>query len=127
MAAGGGIAIVGIILASVVNGAVFDITGGILTTVGILFAGVSVGFKRRKILSGFKEEISKGRKQLVTEVTQKLKEYTARIKHKIDNNFSTFDEHLNNEEQKLERLNTTKDDIKSSLAGIITKIEKHIN
>ena len=127
MAAGGGIAIVGIILASVVNGAVFDITGGILTTVGILFAGVSVGFKRRKILSGFKEEISKGRKQLESDVTQKLKEYTARIKQKIDNNFSTFDEHLNHEEQKLERLNTTKDAIKSSLAGIITKIEKHIN
>jgi GTPase Era involved in 16S rRNA processing len=126
MAAGGGIAIVGIILASVVNGAVFDITGGILTTIGILFAGVTVGFKRRKIMSGFREEIAKGRKQLEVEVTEKLKEYTAGIKQKIDNNFTAFDEHLGKEEEKLSRLNTLKEEIKTSLSSIKTKIEKHL-
>ncbi|MEM1120568.1 MAG: dynamin family protein [Bacteroidota bacterium] len=59
MAAGGGIAVIGIILATVTNGMVFDITGGVLSTVGLLFAGVSVGLKRRKVMNGFQAEIAK--------------------------------------------------------------------
>jgi len=47
IAAGSGIAVVGVILATVTNGAVFDITGGILTTIGVLFAGATLGLKRR--------------------------------------------------------------------------------
>ena len=37
---GSGVAAIGVILMAVTKGAVFDITGGILTAVGVLFAGV---------------------------------------------------------------------------------------
>ena len=60
LAAGSGMAVIGVILATLTNGAVFDITGGILTTIGVIFAGASIGYKRRKILKSFKEEINKG-------------------------------------------------------------------
>ena len=101
LAAGGGIAIVGVILATVTNGMVFDITGGILTTVGLMVAGVTVGLKKRKILSGFKSEIDKGREKLKFEVGEKLKSYIEKIKNRIDQNFNEFDEHLNKEGEKV--------------------------
>lgn len=104
LARGSGIAVVGMILTAVTNGAVFDITGGVLTTIGLLFAGVSVGRKRRKILQGFQTEISKGRVQLEEEVDKKLKEYIANIKTKIDTNFNRFDDLLTEEKAELERL-----------------------
>jgi len=104
LAAGGGIAIVGVILATVTNGMVFDITGGILTTVGLMFAGVTVGLKKRKILSSFKTEIDKGREKLRFEVSEKLKSYIEKIKSRIDNNFNEFDTHLNKEEEKITNL-----------------------
>lgn len=104
LAAGSGIAIVGIILTTVTNGMVFDITGGILTTIGLLFAGVSVGLQRRKILNGFQAEIAKGRLKLEEEVTGKLKTYIRHIKNRIDANFSNFDELLNNESGMINQL-----------------------
>ena len=84
LATGSGIAAVGIILSTFLSGMVADVTGGILTTVGLLFAGVSVGRKRRQVVRKFKEEIAKGRQLLEGEVDQKLKAYIENIKKKID-------------------------------------------
>lgn len=97
LAAGGGLAVVGVILAAVTNGAVFDITGGLFTTIGLLIAGVGVGLKKRKILKGFEHEIDRGRTLLKGEVSERLKDYIANIKNKIDSNFSQLDEHLETE------------------------------
>jgi len=94
LAAGGGVAIVGVILAAVANGAVFDITGGVLTAVGVLFAGVTLGLNRSKVLKRFETEISKGRNLMQEEVNEKLSAYTDRIKQKIEANFYEFDQLL---------------------------------
>lgn len=126
LAAGSGIAVVGVILATITNGAVFDITGGILTTVGVLFAGVTLGLKKRKILSGFKQEIAKGRKKLEWEVSEKLKDYTQRIKSKIDDNFYQLDLLLNHEEKVLESLEELKNTINDDLSEVNTEIGKFI-
>jgi len=122
IAAGSGIAVVGVILATVTNGAVFDITGGILTTIGVLFAGATLGLKRRKILNGFKSEIAEGRKKLEWEVAEKLKGYTQRIKSKIDDNFYQLDLLLNHEEKTLQQLGDQKKIIDTEL----TKIEEQL-
>jgi len=122
LAAGGGIAVVGVIIATVTNAAVFDVTGGILTTVGLLFAGVTVGIKRKKILNTFKEEILKGRNSLQYEVAEKLKNYSSKIKIRIDENFDQFDQHLNNENDTINHLDqmyqSIKIDLKDSKAEI---------
>lgn len=97
LAAAGGIMSVGVILAAITNGMVFDITGGVLTTAGLLFAGVSLGFKRRKIINDFSQEIERGREKFNSEVSENLKNYIGRIKEKIDANFSKFDIHLEKE------------------------------
>lgn len=97
LAAAGGIAAVGVIIATITNGMVFDITGGVLTTAGLLFAGVSIGFKRRKIIKEFTEEIDRGRNKFNTQVNENLKEYIAKIKDRINDNFVKFDMHLKKE------------------------------
>lgn len=118
LAAGGGIALVGAILTTVTNGMVFDITGGILTTVGLLFAGVSVGWQRSKIIKGYREEILKGRNQLEDEVSRKLKDYITNIKLKIDNNFSKFDDMLNKEESMINELKSKQVSISEQLENL---------
>ena len=117
LAAGGGLAIVGVILASVTNGAVFDVTGGLVTTVGLLIAGVGVGLKKRKILKGFDKEIDRGRTLLKGEVSEKLKEYIGNIRDRIDSNFSELDSHLADEK-------TAIDNLESRITTIDENLEK---
>ena len=126
LAAGSGIAVVGVILATITQGAVFDITGGILTTIGVLFAGVTLGLKKRKVLAGFKEEIKKGRIKLEWEVNEKLKDYTQRIKNKIDDNFYQLDLLLKHEEKTLDSLDQLKTSINTDLTNIKQEVEKFI-
>ncbi len=125
MAAGGGIAVIGIILATVTNGMVFDITGGVLSTIGLLFAGVSVGLKRRKVINGFQAEIAKGRLRIEEEVSGKLNTYVKHIKNRIDANFSSFDDMLSNEQKQIASLENKHKALETSLeemAGELGKI-----
>jgi len=122
VATGSGIAVIGVILATVTNGMVFDITGGILTTIGLLFAGVSVGLQRKKVVHGFRNEIEKGRNQLEEEVSGKLNAYIANIKQKIDGNFDEFDQLLLEEEKQIALIEGKQRSIKERLEGIESEI-----
>ncbi len=104
MATGGGLAVIGIILAAVTKMSVFDITGGVLTTLGLLFAGFTSTAKRRKILQGYQMEIAKGKNAMETELSGKLKTYVTGIKEKIDANFEDFDEMIGKEEGQIGKL-----------------------
>lgn len=126
LAAGSGLAVVGVILTIVTQGAVFDITGGILTAVGLGFAGVSLGLNKKKVLTGFKNEIAKGRVKLENEVSEKLKDYTVRIKQKIDDNFYQLDTLLDSEEQRLQELDNQMNDIEKDLHTVKIDVEKHL-
>ncbi len=64
IAKGGGLAVIGVVIASVTKGMVFDITGGILSAIGILFAGITVGIKRQKVMKSFRSEVNKGHPSL---------------------------------------------------------------
>ncbi len=104
LAAGSGIAAVGIILMTVSQLSMLDITGGVLTAVGFLFAGISTRSKRRQIVDGFKDEIQKGRTKLSEDITATLRNYIKQLKKKIGDNFLRFDNHLQKEGKELEIL-----------------------
>lgn len=104
IAAGSGIAVIGVVLATVTQITVLDLTGGILSALGLLFAGGTVVLKRGKILKGFANEIAKGREQLKQDLETRLKEYVEQIREKIDKNFSSFDEFMKTEASHVENL-----------------------
>lgn len=101
---GSGIAVVGVVLTSVLHGAIFDITGGLLTAIGLTFAGVNISLKRKKILEEFDAEIKKGRDKLSAEITQKLGAYIKKIRTNIEKNFDNFQSLVRNEESQLKLL-----------------------
>ena len=111
IAAGSGIAVIGVVLATATQLTVLDLTGGILSALGLLFAGGTVVLKRGKILKGFANEISKGRDQLERELEGRLQAYVAHIRGKIDNNFATFDEFLKTEVAHVEDLGNRFSDV----------------
>lgn len=115
LAAGGGIAALGVILATITTGSVFDITGGILTTVGLLFAGFSTRGKRQRIVGGFEAEILTGRHKLAGELDGKLKAYISTLRRRIEANFARFDETLEREEKNLAILEGSHREIREEL------------
>lgn len=118
IAAGSGAALVGMILAAATNIAVLDITGGVLTGVGILFAGITAGVQRRKIVQGYNDEIAQGRAQMQEALEDKLRGYVRTIKGRISENFSELDALLANEESQIAHFNTRWELISSRLEEI---------
>lgn len=104
LATGGAAAVIGVIFTTLAQTAVFDITGGVLTAVGVLFAGFTSAAKRKKILDGFRTEVSRGRTNMESELSEKLRTYVTEIKSKIDVNFEGFDDMIEKEEGQLVKL-----------------------
>lgn len=118
IAAGGGIAVIGAVLAAVTQMTVLDVTGGILSAVGLLFAGGTIVLKRGRILRGFDQEIKESREELQHELDTKLKAYVAHIRQKIDQNFTEFDAVLEAETQHLQGIADRYEGIQGALEGI---------
>lgn len=104
VAAGSGVAVVGIILAAVTQGMVFDITGGVLTALGFLVAGVTLGLQRGKVMKQYRNEMEKGRKRLQEELSTELYSYIDTLKDKMNSQFARFDELIETETRELEAL-----------------------
>jgi len=118
LAAGGGMAVVGVIIAAVAQGAVFDITGGLLTAVGVIFAGVTLGLNKNKVIKKFESEIVLGRNKMKAEVSEKLLDYTTRIKYKIEANFFEFDQLLEKEGEIIDAVQTKQLEVKMELKAL---------
>jgi GTPase SAR1 family protein len=118
VAAGSGIALVGIILAAVTQGMVFDVTGGVLTTIGFLVAGITLGLQRGKVLKQYKAEMEKGRKKLEDELKVELYNYIENIKTRMDDQFSNFDKLIRQESSDLGLFNSELRSIKIDLNNI---------
>ncbi len=119
-ATGSGIAMIGMVVATVTQGMVFDITGGIISAVGLLFAGITVSMRRKKVMEGFQAEIFKGRNHLEAEIMHRLGDYIKNIKGKIDANFDDFDALLEIEGKKV----VTFTDRFNDLKGRLEEVEK---
>ncbi len=123
LATGGGIAVIGVILLSVAHGAVVDITGGILTGLGVLGGGLYTLAKKRKIIKEFANEIYKGRTALKENMEEKLGVYIKEIRTKIDNNFLEFDSYLSEEEKGIEEVVGQYQSINEKFVDLEKKLE----
>ncbi len=127
IATGSGLAVIGVVIAAVTHGSVFDITGGILTTIGVLFAGITVGIKRKKVMSGVRNEIERGRRKLESEVSDRLKLYVSHVKEKVDGNFKDFDLMLEHEEEQIRKIGVDHRQINQKLEGMKSTIQKELS
>lgn len=118
VAAGSGVAVVGIILAAVTHGMVFDITGGVLTALGFLVAGVTLGLQRGKVMKQYRTEMDKGRKRLQDELSGELYAYIETLKSKMNDQFKKFDDLIQLETGELTNLQQDLKTIKIDLENI---------
>jgi tRNA U34 5-carboxymethylaminomethyl modifying GTPase MnmE/TrmE len=126
IATGSGLAVIGMVIAAVTQGAVFDITGGILTTVGVLFAGITVGIGRKKILGSYRNEIERGRKKLEHEVDDKLKLYVSNVKEKVEGNFKEFDLMLEHEGEQTRKISVEHHKIATRLKEMRSVVQQEM-
>jgi len=115
---GSGIALIGMVVATVAQGAVFDITGGLITAVGMVFAGITASVKRKQIIEAYNTEIKKGRDDIEREIVNKLSTYIENIKQKIDNNFNEFDAMIALEEKQIEKFQSSFNDIQTNMSTV---------
>lgn len=127
VATGTGVAVLGAMLTALTNGVVFDVTGGVLTAVGLIFAGASLGFQKRKLLRRYQSEVAKGREKLESRVAERLLDYVHHIREKIDHTFSHFDRHLENEKKEINSLLNEQATIIEDLSNIKHEIETTTN
>jgi GTPase SAR1 family protein/polyhydroxyalkanoate synthesis regulator phasin len=123
VATGTSIAVLGAILTAITQGAIFDITGGVLAAIGLTFAGASLSFQRRKLIKRFNEEVVKGRAQLQEQVQDRLRSYISDIRERIDGHFSKLDAHLKTEENEISLLESTSGNIHSKLTALEKEIQ----
>ncbi|MCB0704233.1 MAG: dynamin family protein [Saprospiraceae bacterium] len=129
---GSGIAVVGAILTALTQSVAFDITGGVLTTIGLLFAGITTTVKKRQIQNGFRKELEKGKDKLGAELKEKLLLYIDQIQTRIDSNFEDFDQLLNQEEIQIKKLAGARhqldkqiDETRMDVSGVLLQIAQN--
>ena len=115
IATGGGLAAIGVILAAVTQGMVFDITGGVLTVIGLAVSSFTVSSKRKELFEEYEAAISKGKVALSTDITHRLNDYIVTIKDKTDRNFEDFDALLGIEERKVTQYSDKFEDIQGRI------------
>ena len=124
VAAGSGVAVVGIILAAVTQGMVFDITGGVLTALGFLVAGVTLGFQRGKVLRQYRSEMDKGRKRLQEELSAELYSYIDSLREKMNDQFRKLDDLIRTETEELGQLQQDLGTIRTDLENIQSAVSR---
>ncbi|MBN1154163.1 dynamin family protein [candidate division KSB1 bacterium] len=95
------LALLGTIILTVTNGAFFDITGGLLTGIGVLLASGIIIFKRGKIIHKFEKGLDEGKKKFRADLTEKLNAKLRSVYDDINMSFVEFYEYVSNEENKL--------------------------
>ena len=126
LAKGGGLAVIGVVIATVTKSMAFDITGGILSALGLLFAGITVGIKRQKVMNSFLKEVEKGQGTLEEDIQSKLDKYVDIIGARIDGNFLDFDAMIKLEEAEMSLLTQKYQVINDQLQQIGDEMKQHL-
>ena len=111
IATGSGLAAIGVILAAVTQGMVFDITGGVLTVIGLAVSSFTVSSKRKELFEEYNAAITKGKVALTIDITHRLNDYIGTIKEKVNRNFDDFDALLEIEARKVKQYSDKFEDI----------------
>jgi hypothetical protein len=73
----------------------------VLTALGFLVAGITLGLQKGKVMKRYRKEMEKGRHRLQLELTEELYRYIETLKTRMNDHFSKFDELLTQETEEL--------------------------
>ncbi len=123
---GGGtvVATVGIIIAMCLKLLIFDITGGILTTIGLSVAGFTLLFKRGSIIKQFEDGLDKGKMQLEEELKAKLGVSLRGAYREIEKVFQGFFDDIKIRGDELQPQMTSLEKSKADLLALSGEIKK---
>lgn len=82
--AGGGLATLGAVIATVTNIMIFDITGGVLAAIGGVLIGVTLLWKRRSIVSEFSTNVEDAKNEFRERLTSELENIFNKIFHDLE-------------------------------------------
>lgn len=119
---GGALAVIGTIIMTTTQMAFMDVTGGVLTGIGLIIAASMLVFKRSKIKRTFREGLQKGRVQFEAELQEKLAGKLRIIYEEIDRSFLGFYEYVSTEEQRLQPLWEQYNDVRDKFVGLSGEI-----
>lgn len=122
IATGSGLAIIGAALTLLTQGAVFDITGGLITAVGLIFTGTSLVFQRQKIVGQYKSEVLKTKNALASEIHDKLHKYIHQLKKQLDGLFTDFDLMMDTEKLQISQLKSRIELIENQLKDLYGRL-----
>ncbi|MCP3953782.1 MAG: hypothetical protein GY697_16420 [Desulfobacterales bacterium] len=101
---GSALTVIGAILLSASHASFLDITGGVLTGIGLLMAGGVLVVKKGKLLKEFSRGLAAGRQTFEEELERRLAEKFDRIHLDINNSVKPFFDYLTTREEALDPL-----------------------
>jgi GTPase SAR1 family protein len=114
---GGFITLVGAVIAGATHAAIFDVTGGIVTTAGALLALNTIVFKRRSAIRRFREGLAEGRMSFEKELEARLTDQVDLLFSELNEAFSPFFENIDQRGRELEKLRARADSMAVVLDG----------
>lgn len=123
IATGSGLATIGVVLAAVTNGMALDITGGVLTVIGLAISSFTVTSKRKELFEEYEAAIIKGKEALKVDITHRLNEYIGTIKNKVNGNFEDFDALLEIEARKVKQYSNKFENIEGRIVELNKALE----
>jgi GTPase SAR1 family protein len=119
---GSALTAIGAFLLTVTHGLFFDITGGLLTGVGLFLAGGVLFVRKGRLIQQFKEGLAEGKNRFEAELTERMSQRLHLIYDDIDRNFLPLYEYVSQEEQRIEPLLQRLDDFRRDHRALITTV-----
>ena len=101
---GSALTVIGAILLSASHASFLDLTGGVLTGIGLLMAGGVLVVKKGKLLKAFSRGLAEGRQTFEDELARRLTEKFDRVHLDIGNSVKPFFDYLKTREKALDPL-----------------------
>ncbi len=115
---GSALTVIGAILLSASHASFMDITGGVLTGIGLLMAGGVLVVKKGKLLKEFSRGLAEGRQTFEEELERRLAEKFDRVHLDINNSVKPFFDYLQTREKALDPLVDRGRDIHDRLGAL---------
>ena len=113
---GGFMTALGAIIAGATHAVVFDVTGGVISTLGALLAINTLALRRRSVLRRFRASYEEGRTRLDAELTEKLAAQLDSVFREIRGAFAPFFTGIQDMEAKLGRLQAQAETLRADLS-----------